>query len=134
MVGIYNLQDERNETIWALALAGWDLSGLTGSSENIVRNKIFSHLINFLGTSLLHQHDVTVNVITQKAATASHLQIKAEPNDNGVLDMQMETNAQALATSTPTRAVMATIPSTYSSCSRADESLQLLSSVNQWCW
>ena len=73
---------------------------------------------------------MTVNETTPEAATVLQLQIKAEPNDNGILDIEMETNAQALTTSTPTRAAMAASPATYSSCSRADESLQLLSSVD----
>ena len=74
---------------------------------------------------------MTVNETAPEAATAFQLQIKAEPNDNGVLDIEMETNAQALTTLTPTRAAKATSPATYSSYSRAaDESLQLLSSVD----
>ena len=95
------------------------------SRINISRIKIITHLSNFLGSSLLRQHDVTVSVATPEAASASQLQIKAEPNnDDGVLDIEMGTSAQALTTSTPTRA-------TYSSCSRAaDGSLQLLSSVD----
>ena len=55
---------------------------------------------------------MTVNETTPEAATVLQLQIKAEPNDNGVLDMKMERSVQALTTSTPTRA-------TYSNCSRA---------------
>ena len=98
--------------------------------DKYFENQDFYPFSNFLGSSLLRQHDVTVNVATPETATASQLQIKAEPNDNGVLDIEMEINAQeALTTSTPTRAAMAASPATYSSCSRADESLQLLSSV-----